>query len=356
MKIRSAVLAILAAGQIAAVLPTRPIERIPQAPAPTVSAPGWILYDDTNGVVLDGRAVDEPRPMASTTKIMTGLLALESGMMSDTVVVSERAGEVGESEIGLIAGERIPMEMLVHALLIRSANDAAVAVAEHLGGSVEGFVAMMNERAAELGLEHTSFENPHGLDAPDHYTSPRDLLQLTLAAMALDGFEEIVSMGRYRVTDAPDGEARVAVATNQLLNTYRGAFGVKTGFTFQAGLVLVAGAERDGRRLYVVVMGSDGPGAHFTDAARLLDHGYEDLAIFDSLARGTPFRLASRERAELTELAHLQAMVFVAALRPTALPAAPPEVVVPEPEEVLQADLPGIGDALGWLVGGMLDG
>ena len=143
---------LVALTQIAAVTPPRPIERIPPTVPPAVSAGSWVLWDETNGVLLDGVEEDVERPMASTTKIMTGLLAVESGRMDDLVLVSQRAADVGESEIGLVAGERIRMDMLVNALLIRSANDAAMAVAEHLGGSVEGFVDMMNERAAELGM------------------------------------------------------------------------------------------------------------------------------------------------------------------------------------------------------------
>ena len=347
---RSVVLA-LAALQVAAIIPPRPIERVPPMPLPPVSAQAWILYDETNDLILSADDADVPRPMASTTKIMTGLLAIESGRLDELVTVSERAAEVGESEIGLVAGEMLPLEMLVHAVLIRSANDAAVAIAEHVGGSVEGFSALMNARAAELGLEHTAFANPHGLDDEAHFSTARDLLTLAQAAIADPEFAEIVTLTRYRIEDAPDGTERVAEATNTLLESYRGTFGVKTGFTFRAGLVFVGGAERDGRRIWVVVMGSDGPGAHFADAAALLDYAFEDLRVIDTITKGTPFRLVSNGVTEdLTALARLHTLLFVNSLEPLALP----EPAAPEsdPAVVLTADLPGPADALLWLFGG----
>ena len=348
-KLRAVGVIVLAALQIAAIAPPRPIEQIPPIPAPTVTAPAWILYDETNGVVLDGVETDVPRPMASTTKMMTALLAIESGQMDEIVTVSQRAANIGEAEIGLEAGERLPLSMLVHALMIRSGNDAAMATAEHIGGSVEDFVAMMNVRAAELGMTATTFANPHGLDQVGHSSSPRDLLTLGLAGLENPEFAEMARMNSYRISDAPDGTQRIAEATNALLTTYRGAFGVKTGFTFRAGLVIVSGAERDGRRLWAVVMGADGPGAHFSDAATLLDHGFERLRIVDTIGRGTPFRLGTRTLdPEVTALARLHALSLLASLE------APPEVgeqvaaPVEAPPVVITAELPGPADALRW--------
>lgn len=342
----------LATLSIAAISPPRPIERFPLTPPPTVSAPTWILYDETNDVVLGGVDIDSPRPMASTTKMMTGLLAIESGRMDEIVLVSARAAAIGEAEIGLESGERLPMSMLVNALLIRSGNDAAVAVGEHVAGSVEEFVAMMNARAAELGMMSTSFANPHGLDAEGHFSSPRDLLTLGRAAMANPAFAEIAGTTRFRVADAPDGTERIVEATNALLTTYRGTFGVKTGFTFRAGLVFVGGAERDGRRLWVVVMGSEGSGAHFTDAVDLLDHGFNELRIVDTIARGTPFLLApDRIDPEVTALARLHALTLVGSLEHPPLAVEGPEPVAP-PTELITTEVPGPSDALGWLFGG----
>ena len=347
--LRTAALLVLAALQVAAIAPSRPIDQFPPIPAPSLTAPAWILYDETNDVVLDGVDIDVPRPMASTTKMMTALLAIESGQMDEVVTVSQRAADVGEAEIGLEAGERIPLSMLVHALMIRSGNDAAMATAEHIAGTVEDFVVLMNARAAELGMTSTTFVNPHGLDAVGHVSSPRDLLTLGRAGMEHPEFAEMARMSSYRISDAPDGTARVAEATNALLTTYRGAFGVKTGFTFQAGLVIVAGAERDGRRLWAVVMGADGPGAHFAAAAALFDHGFERLRIIDTIGRGTPFRLGTRTLdPEVTALARLHTLSLLADLR------RPTETVeevtdpVEVPPEIIAADLPGPAEALRW--------
>ena len=346
----------LATLAVAAVAPPIPIEQLPPVPAPLLSAQSWILYDESSDIVLDSVDADVPRPMASTTKIMTALLAIESGRMHETVTVSPQAAGVGEASIGLIAGERLPMAMLVNALMIRSGNDAATAVGEHLAGSVEGFVAMMNARAADMGLTSTSFVNPHGLDAEGHHSSPRDLLTLARVALAQPELAEIATTRRYAVTPAPDGTVRVAESTNQLLETYRGTFGLKTGFTFQAGLVFVGGAERDGRRIWVVVMGSEGPGAHFADAAALLDHGFEDLRIVDTISRGTPFRLPTAEvDASITAKARLHALALVGVLAAAAPPAEEPVVAAPLPD-VLIPDVPGPLEALGWLFDGASSG
>jgi serine-type D-Ala-D-Ala carboxypeptidase (penicillin-binding protein 5/6) len=355
VRLRKLAVVVLAAIQIAAVVPPRPIERVPPLPPPAVSAPAWILYDDTNDIVLGGVDADQSRAMASTTKMMTGLLAVESGRMDETVTVSAQAVSIGEASIGLVAGERLPLETLVYAFLLRSGNDAATAVAEHLGGSVEGFVAMMNARAAELGMDETSFANPHGLDVPDHYSSPRDLLTLARAVADNPQLAAMITVTRYPIPNAPDGTARVAETTNLLLTTYRGTFGGKTGFTFRAGLVFAGGAEREGRRLYVVVMGSEGPGAHFADAAALLDHGFEDLKFVDTIRRGTPFVLVTSDRTfELARLAALQTLVFVSSLE--AAPVEPVQPPAPPVEELTVSDLPGLTEALGWLVGGLFGG
>jgi serine-type D-Ala-D-Ala carboxypeptidase (penicillin-binding protein 5/6) len=345
----------LAAVQISAVIPPRPIERVPPMPPPAVSAPAFILYDETNDIVLAELDADSSRPMASTTKLMTGLLAVESGRMDETVTVSARATSIGEASIGLVAGERLPMEDLVFALLLRSGNDAATAVAEHLGGSVEGFVAMMNARASELGMSETSFANPHGLDVTGHHSSPRDLLTLARAVADNPRLAEMMALTRHPIPNAPDGTVRVAESTNQLLSTYRGTFVGKTGFTFRAGLVYAGGAEREGRRLYVVVMGSEGAGGHFSDAAALLDHGFEDLRFVDTIRRGTPFVLAAPDRSlELTRLAALQTLVLVSSL--DTLPPEPPEPAEPPAEELSASALPGLAEALGWFVGGLFGG
>lgn len=353
MSIRLQLVAVLATLSLGAALPPIPVERIPPVPPPSVTAPAWILYDETNDLVLDGVAVDDTRPMASTTKLMTALLAVESGRLDEVVTVSQRAADVGESEIGLVPGERIRMDMLVAAIVIRSANDAAVAVAEHLAGSVEAFVEQMNVRAAELGMTQTSFANPHGLDAPEHFSSPRDLLTLGRTALAHPEIEELVGTARYRVTDAPDETVRVAENTNTLLTTYPGTVGGKTGFTFRAGLVYVGAAEREGRRLFAVVMGAEGAGGHLEDAARLFDHGFGPFRIADTLARGTPYRpVDPTPDPVLVSMARLHSLAATGLLD---VPPAAPEASIEEPPKeatTLRPEVPGPAQAFGWLWSG----
>jgi D-alanyl-D-alanine carboxypeptidase len=227
--------------------------------------------------------------MASITKIMTGLLAFERSNLDDIVTVSTRAADTGEREIDLVAGEQVTLKALVKAAMIHSANDAATAVAEHVGGSLEGFVEMMNERARELGLTETHFANPHGLDAPDHYSSARDMLDLALVAMSFPDFADIVRSRMVVFPNAPDGSQRIGTTTNLLLGDYEGAGGIKTGFTSRALLTYVATAEREGRRLYAVVLGSEGRRAHFSDARALFDYGFEELGIYGAIAGENPY-------------------------------------------------------------------
>jgi len=253
-----------------------PLEQVPLPSPPEVTAQTWLVYDETYDRVLAEHLADESRPMASTTKMMTALVALERGDLDDLVTVSEEAAAVGEAEIGLVAGERLPLEALIASLLLQSANDAAMAIAEHIGGDVDAFVALMNEEAARLGLEETRFANPHGLDAAGHYSSARDLLTIARAGMAIPMFAELVGSRSFELPPAPEGAKRVARSTNELVATYDGAFGVKTGYTDRAGLVLIAGADRAGRRVYAVVMGSED---HFADAARLMNYAFDEFAL-----------------------------------------------------------------------------
>ena len=242
---------------------------------PAVTATSWILYDATFGKVLAEEAADEPVAIASTTKIMTALLVIEQTRPDDLVAVSQRAAGIGGSRIGLIA-EEAPwkVEEMLAALMLRSANDAAIALAEHVGGSVEGFGDLMNRRASEMGLTNSQFVNPHGLDHRDHYSTARDLLNLSLAAMELPRFFDVVQARSVNLPTTPAGEPRVALNRNDLVIGYPGALGIKTGFTNQALQTLAAAAERKGRRIYAVVLGST---QHFEDAAELLDYGFAEF-------------------------------------------------------------------------------
>lgn len=279
----------LPAGAAPLTLPTRHVDGFTHSSPPEVTAAAWLVYDESTDTILASRLANQERSIASVTKIMTGLVALENADPTDTVVISQRAADTGEREIGLFAGEEISLESLVKAALIHSANDAATAIAEHVGGSIEGFVEMMNAKATELGLTETSFANPHGLDAPGHYSSAADLLTMTLAAMENPTFSQIVRSRALVFPDAPDGSSRVGQATNLMLHDYEGMAGVKTGFTSQALLTMVGSAEREGRRLYAVVLGSEGPRAHFADVKLLFDWAFESLGIYGVLGTGQPY-------------------------------------------------------------------
>jgi D-alanyl-D-alanine carboxypeptidase (penicillin-binding protein 5/6) len=265
----------------------------PAARPPLVSAASAVLVDLDSGEVLYERAAGSRRPIASTTKIMTALLVLESATPFDEVTASGRAASQEGAELGLEPGERISVRELLYALMLQSANDAAVSLAEHVGGSVEVFVEQMNERARTLGLADTRFASPNGLD-DSGYSTALDLAAITVAAFGSSTFEETVGT-RFRTILAPEGPARRIQNRNALLWLYPGALGVKTGYTGAAGFCLVAAAERDGLRLGTVVLGS--PQEPFSDAAALLNFGFTVYERRQAVRLGDPLdpvRVAGR--------------------------------------------------------------
>lgn len=268
----------------------------PTAPPP-VDAAAAVLADLDTGRVLFARNGNERRPIASLTKIMTALLVIEETTPTEIVTTSPNAaagGGIGISGLGLVAGERIRATELLYALLLQSANDAAVALAEHVGGSVERFVRQMNARAGELGLHRTRFASPNGLDDTG-YSSARDLARLTRIAFGGRGFSSLVAT-RFHVVRSLDHEPRVVQNRNALLWLYPGAIGVKTGFTTSAGFCIVAAAEREGRRLLAVVLGESGE--PFSGAAALLNYGFEGFeqrVLVRSDASLDAVRVAGRE-------------------------------------------------------------
>ncbi|CAN5854869.1 D-alanyl-D-alanine carboxypeptidase family protein [soil metagenome] len=245
-------------------------------PPGRVTADGAVLWDPLDGRVLWERDGDTPRRMASTTKIMTTLLAVEAGSIDDDVEISAIAAAAdatpGAATLQLQPGQRIAMRDLLTALMMRSGNDAAAAVAEHVAGSQDAFVARMNERARELELTDTNFLDTTGLsNSPAHHASPVDLTRLAAHAMRSPVFADLVDDFRADVPGLGPLTSR-----NLLLDSYRGATGVKTGYTALAGLCLVASATRDGRTLYTAVLGSDNS---FADTTALLDHGFDTFAV-----------------------------------------------------------------------------
>lgn len=253
-------------------------------PLPTVTARGAVLIDAGSGQILYGKAEHERFFPASTTKIMTALLALTHSAPDDVTTVTTTAVAVDGSLAYLQPGERISLQDLLHGLMLVSGNDAAVAIAEHVSGSTEAFADLMNEQAATLGMSGTHFVNPHGLHDPDHYTTPLDLAILARIALADDAFARLVATDEY-TTDAEP--RRDYVNGNRLLWTLPGATGVKTGFTPEANSTLVASAERDGRHLIAVVMDT-GTEEKWNDATTLLEYGFAAFVPYSALSTSQP--------------------------------------------------------------------
>ena len=333
---------------------------------PEVTAEAWIIYYDTYGQVLAEVDADSRRSVASVTKILTALVVLENVGSGDLVTITDTAASVGESEIGLVAGEAAwTVEELLAALILRSANDAAVALAQHVGGSVAGFADMMNREATRLGLTDSNFVNPHGLDHPDHYSSARDILRISVAAMENPAFSRISATRSFSLPPTPDGESRVAVNRNDLLATYPGALGIKTGYTGRALQTLSAVAERDRHRIHVVVLGSQD---HFADVTLLFDYAFgsfgpltlvpvtsdqqRPLAGGVAAQPGTDFELFP-DRAEQLPPEPEEAVTGNAPGTENATAAIDPEAEAPAAPVVQrierQVELPGIRDALTWI-------
>ncbi len=236
---------------------------------PTVGARASALYEPTSGEFIFGTNLDERLPMASTTKIMTALLAIELCDPDEIVSVPAEAVGVEGSSIYLKEGDLISVRDLIYSVLLQSANDGATVLALKISGDISSFAELMNERAAELGLLNTHFENPHGLDSDEHYTTARDLAILAGAALSNDTFRKICSSYKHSFT-LSDG-IRTVVNHNKLLKRYEGAIGVKTGFTKKSGRCLVSAAERDGLTLIAVTL--DDPD-DWGDHTEMLDFGF----------------------------------------------------------------------------------
>lgn len=247
-----------------------------------------VLIERSTGMVLLCHNAYEPLPMASTTKVMTALMALENGKLDEVVTVGRNAYGVPGTSIYLNLGERITLRDLLYGLMLASGNDAAVAIAEHIGGDVDGFCRMMTERAAELGCENTVFVNPNGLPAQGHHTTAYDLALIAREAMSHKLFREIVSTRRASIPWEGRTYNRILNNKNRLLSEYEGATGIKTGYTKAAGRCLVFGARRDGLEVIGVVLNC---GDWFNEAARLMDMGFERYEAFTAFDAGETVRV-----------------------------------------------------------------
>lgn len=260
-----------------------------------VSAKSAILMEASSELIIYEKNSRERLPMASTTKIMTALVALERTDVQSTVRVDPRAVGVEGSSVYLRANESVRLYDLLYALMLASANDAAEAIAYAVAGSIEDFSAMMNEKAAELRLDDTHFENPHGLPSKDHYTTAYDFARLSTYALKNENFKKICSTLKYTMPATDMEGARVIANHNKMLRIYGGAIGVKTGFTKKSGRCLVSAAEREGMTLIAVTLGAPDD---WNDHKTMLNYGFSayesvklaskgEIAAKISLAGGT---------------------------------------------------------------------
>lgn len=251
------------------------------------SARSAVLIERSTGAVLLEHNMNEALPMASTTKVMTALMALEYGRLDEIVTVGRNAYGVPGTSIYLELGEQITLRDLLYGLMLSSGNDAAAAIAEHIGGDIDTFCRMMTERAAELGCRETVFVNPHGLPAAGHHTTAYDLALIAREAMNHSTFRQIVSTQRASIPWAGRSYSRILNNKNRLLATYEGATGIKTGYTKAAGRCLVFGAQREGLEVIGVVLHCSD---WFDEAARLMDLGFEQYEAFGALEEGETLR------------------------------------------------------------------
>ncbi len=252
----------------------------------SVSASGAILMEQQSGRVLFEKSAHEKKRIASITKIMTAILAVESGKLNEMVTVSHNAVGTEGSSIYLNPGEKIKLEDLVYGLMLRSGNDAAVAIAEHVGGSLDGFVFLMNQKAEEIGMENTHFANPHGLDDHEnHYSTAYDMALLTQYAMNDDTYKKISGTKIHRAPDPTGDWDRVWKNKNRLLTgLYEYTTGGKTGYTKRAKRTLVTTASKENLDLIAVTL--NGPD-DWNDHINMYEYGFNNYEFVTVLREGT---------------------------------------------------------------------
>lgn len=237
---------------------------------PIIDAQHAIVIDAKTGRVLFEKNAHKRAYIASTTKIMTAIVALENGNLNDDVIVSKKAASVYGSTIKLKENEKISFNDLLYGLMLKSGNDAAIAIGEHIGGSLENFVDMMNQKALELQLTNTAFKTPHGLDAEGHYSTAYELAKMSQYALKNPIFSQIVSTQHSQIKD------RELYNTNELLSLYPGTDGIKTGYTGKAGRCLVATVNRNNFRLISVVLNSSSRNKRAQSSMKILNYVYEN--------------------------------------------------------------------------------
>ena len=246
---------------------------------PTINSRRYIIYDRNSKTSIYGKDENKQTAMASTTKIMTATVVLENCKdLNEMVTISSKAAGTGGSTLGINSNDKISVIDLLYGLMLRSGNDTAVALAEYIGGSVEGFAKLMNNKAKEIGLKNTNFVTPHGLDDPNHYTTAYELAYFTDYALKNEKFAEIVKT-QYK-TISINGIPREIKNTNELLlSNVEGVYGVKTGFTNNAGRCLVTSVKRNNMDLIIVVLGADTRKDRAKDSIKLINYAYKKYRL-----------------------------------------------------------------------------
>lgn len=269
---------------------------------PKVDAQSAILIEADSGRILWEKNAYEPKAMASTTKIMTCIIAIESGKLRDEVIVSKRAARAPEVKLRLKVGEKQILEDLLYALMMKSSNDVAVAIAEHISGSVEAFCEKMTEKAKELGAKNTVFKTPNGLDAEGHQSTAYDLALITRYAMKNPKFVEIINTKELTIPRTGGYRSHYLSNANRFLNEFPGANGVKTGYTGKAGYCFVGAVKVNGMQLISVVLasgwGARGKEQKWTDTKRIMNYGLNNYKKVCLLEKNKLLKTIAVERAK----------------------------------------------------------
>lgn len=242
---------------------------------PEINSRACVVIDRNTNTILYGKKENEKRKMASTTKIMTAIITIENCNLDNSVEVSKKAAGTGGSRLGLKAGDKITIRGLLYGLMLRSGNDCAVCLAEYVGGSLEGFANLMNEKAKELNLKNTNFETPHGLDSENHYTTAYELALLSNYALKNKIFAQLVGSKNYTIMI--NGSTKSLTNTNELLGEFQGVYGIKTGFTNGANRCLVTACKRNDIDIICVVLGADTKKFRTEDSIKLINYIFNNF-------------------------------------------------------------------------------
>ena len=238
-----------------------------------------LIYDRNSGRILYEKNGNKQTPMASTTKIMTSIVVMENANLDEVVTIEGKAAGTAGSRLGLKKNDKITVHDLLYGLMLRSGNDAAVALAIHVGGSIEGFAEMMNKKAVEMGLCNSHFVVPHGLDMNGHYTTAYELAKMADYALKNEKIKQIV--GTRATSISINGQPRTITNTNQLLGSVNGVYGVKTGFTNGAGRCLVTACKRGDLDIITVILGADTTKIRTADSIKLIEFAYKNYQVID---------------------------------------------------------------------------